>query len=234
MIGGKGGNNTVTRDNGWLRAAHTARTLSWVSLLWMTAEGLVGLWAGIVARSIALIAWALSSAVEGMASVIVIWRFTGARAMSETSELHAQRAVAVSFWLLAPYVLVEAVHKLVTREAPSPSPLGIALTAASLVLMPVLGIAKRQLGRRLQSAATAGEGTQNMLCAYLAGAVLAGLALNWWLGWWWIDPLIAVLVAAVAVKEGFEAWNGNSCCGSPRSGMAYCVGRSCCEERSSI
>jgi divalent metal cation (Fe/Co/Zn/Cd) transporter len=201
----------MTRDAGWLRAARWAVALSWVSLVWMTIEGTAGLVAGITAASIALIGWALSSAVEGLASVIVIWRFTGARTVSQTAERRAQKAVAISFWLLAPYVAVEAVHKLITREHPQTSLLGIVLTAASLALMPVLGVAKQRLGQRLDSGATAGEGTQNMLCAYLAGAVLIGLALNAWAGWWWADPLIALAVAGVAVKEGIESWRGDGC-----------------------
>jgi divalent metal cation (Fe/Co/Zn/Cd) transporter len=186
--------------------------LSWASLVWMTVEGVAGLVAGIAAGSIALIGWALSSAVEGLASVVVIWRFTGSRALSETAEHRAQRAVAVSFWLLAPYVAVEAVHKLIAREHAETSVLGIVVTALSLILMPALGIAKQRLGRRLDSGATSGEGMQNLLCAYLAGAVLLGLALNSWLGWWWADPVMALLVAAVAVHEGVESWRGEDCC----------------------
>jgi divalent metal cation (Fe/Co/Zn/Cd) transporter len=200
------------RDAAWQRAAQHAVMLSWISLAWMTVEGVAGLIAGIAAGSIALIGWASSSAVEGLASVIVIWRFTGSRALSETAEHRAQRAVAVSFWLLAPYVAVEAVHKLVASDHPETSVLGIVLTALSLALMPALGIAKQRLGRRLGSGATAGEGMQNLLCAYLAGAVLLGLVLNSWLGWWWADPVMALLVAAVAVHEGVESWRGEDCC----------------------
>lgn len=201
----------VKPDAAWLHAARTARILSWVSLFWMVLEGAVGMWAGFVAGSIALIGWALSSAVEGLASVIVIWRFSGARTLSATSEQRAGRAVAVSFWLLAPYILVEAVHKLITREPPAISLVGVLLTTSSLLLMPLLGIAKQRLGRRLRSTATAGEGKQNLLCAWLAGAVLAGLALNAWRGWWWADPLIAIVLAGVAVNEGFGAWKGEAC-----------------------
>ncbi|MEW9531072.1 hypothetical protein [Microbispora sp. NPDC049125] len=200
------------RDEGWLRAARQAKALSWVSLVWMTVEGAAGIAAGAAAASIALIGWALSSAVEGLASVIVIWRFTGSRTLSPTAEGRAGKAVAISFWLLAPYVAVEAVHKLVTGQEAESSALGIVLTALSLALMPLLGVAKRRLGARLGSGATAGEGTQNLLCAYLAGAVLAGLAANAAFGWWWLDPLIALAVAAVAVKEGRDAWRGEQCC----------------------
>jgi len=150
--------------------------------------------------------------VEGLASVVVIWRLTGNRTLSETSERTAQRAVAVSFWLLAPYVAVQAGHDLVTGSRATASPLGVALTVSSVVIMPVLGRAKHRLGVRLGSAATAGEGTQNLLCAYLAAAVLVGLVANATLGAWWLDPIIALAVAAVAVKEGREAWRGEDCC----------------------
>jgi divalent metal cation (Fe/Co/Zn/Cd) transporter len=194
-----------------LRDARRARLLSWLSLGWMTLEGGVGVLAGILAGSVALIGFGLSSAVEGLAAVIVIWRFTGSRTHSDSSERSAQRAVAVSFWLLAPYVAVEAVHKLVSGEHPETSVLGIGLTASSLVLMPLLGRAKLRLGGRLGSGATAGEGTQNMLCALLAAAVLVGLLGQTLLGAWWLDPLAALFVAGVAVREGLESWRGETC-----------------------
>jgi divalent metal cation (Fe/Co/Zn/Cd) transporter len=200
------------QDAGWLRAARQARILAWASLVWMIAEGAVGVAAGIAAGSIALLGWAMSSAVEGAASVIVIWRFTGARALSETAEERARKAVAVSFWLLAPFVIAESVDKLITAEHPGTSVAGIVLTALSIVIMPGLGIAKRRLGARLDSGATAGEGSQNLLCAYLAGAVLVGLAANAWFGWWWLDPLAGLAVGGVAVREGLEYWRGEECC----------------------
>src|SRR6266705_394288 len=139
----------LQRDIGWLRAAKWARWLAWASLGWMTIEGAVGLAAGIAAGSIALVGWALSSVVEGLASVIVIWRFTGARTLSETAEGRAQKAVAISFWLLAPYVAIESIRNLLIREMPETTLLGIGLTISSLLLMPALGIAKQRLGNRL-------------------------------------------------------------------------------------
>src|SRR2546430_17280778 len=132
----------LQRDIGWLRAAKWARWLGWTSLGWMTIEGAVGVVAGFAAVSIALVGWALSSGVEGLASVIVIWRFTGARTLSETAEGRAQKAVAISFWILAPYVAIGSVRNLVTQEHPETSVIGIALTSVSLVLMPALGVAK--------------------------------------------------------------------------------------------
>jgi divalent metal cation (Fe/Co/Zn/Cd) transporter len=201
----------AARDAGWHRAARLARRLAWISLLWMSVEGAVGIAAGLSAGSIALLGWALSSAVEGLASVVVIWRFTGGRTLSETAEARAQRAVAISFLLLAPAVAVESVRDLVVHHEARVSGPGMALTATSLVLMPLLGVAKHRLGARLGSGATAGEGTQNLLCAYLAGAVLVGLAANALLGWWWLDPLAGLAVAAVAVREGVGAWRGDAC-----------------------
>lgn len=207
--------SVIQRDAGWLRAAQWARWLAWASLAWMTVEGILGLAAGFQAGSIALVGWALSSVVEGLASVIVIWRFTGARTLSETAEGRAQKAVAISFWLLAPYVAIESIRNLLTRETPQTTLLGIGLTISSLLLMPALGIAKQRLGNRLASGATAGEGAQNLLCAYLAGAVLVGLLGNSLWGWWWLDPVAGLLVAAVAIREGWEPWRGENCCAVP-------------------
>jgi divalent metal cation (Fe/Co/Zn/Cd) transporter len=201
------------RSAAWQRAARTARRLAWASLVWMTIEGAVGLYAGIAASSIALIGWALGSGIEGLASLIVVWRFSGARTLSETAERRAQRAVAVSFWLLAPYVAVESVRDLAGAHHPEASILGIALTASSAVLMPLLGRAKQRLARELGSRATAGEGTQNFMCAAQAAAVLVGLAATaLWTGAWWLDGAVGLLIAGWSVWEGRRAWQGEECC----------------------
>jgi divalent metal cation (Fe/Co/Zn/Cd) transporter len=199
-------------DPEWLRSARRARLLSWLSLGWMTLEGAVGVLAGLAAGSVALLGFGLDSAIEGAASVIVIWRFTGSRTLSHDSERRAQRAVAISFFVLAPYIAFDAIRVLVTGSEPEISWVGVGLSASSLIVMPVLGNAKRRLGERLGSMATAAEGTQNLLCAYLAAAVLAGLLGNALLGLWWLDPAAALYVAFVAVREGREAWEGEDCC----------------------
>lgn len=200
-------------DAQWHRAARWARRLSWISLIWMLAEAAIGLWQGLIVGSIALTGWALGSAVEGLASVIVIWRFTGSRTLSETAERRAQRAVAVSFWLLAPYIAAESIHHLLGERRAEPTVIGIVLTAVALLAMPILGRAKHALGTRLGSTATAGEGTQNYLCAAQAAAVLAGLAITaTWTGGWWLDPIIGLVIAAAAVREGIESWRGDDCC----------------------
>lgn len=196
----------------WQRAARQARALSWVSLLWMSGEGILGLIAGITAASISLVGWALGSVIEGLASVIVIWRFTSTRTLSETSERHAQKAVSVSFFLLAPYLTVEGIRDLATQHTATPNALGVVVTAASLLLMPILGIAKKRLAATLDSSATAGEGVQNLMCAAQAGAVLLGLAATAAFGWSWVDPAIALLLAAWAIREGRQAWRGHDCC----------------------
>lgn len=200
------------RDARWLRAARVARRLAWASLVWMTLEGAVGLVAAVRSGSVSLLGWALSSVVEGLASGIVIWRFTGDRTLSGTSERRAQQAVAVSFWLLAPYVAIDSVHALVRGERPAASVLGMAITASSVVIMPILGRAKQRLGARLESGATTGEGIQNWLCAATGAAVLIGLLANAAVGAWWLDPVLGLLVAAVAVYEGRESWRGEHCC----------------------
>jgi hypothetical protein len=128
-----------------------ARLLAWGSLAWMAAEGTVGLIAGIRAGSVSLTGWALGSVIEALASVIVIWRFTGSRALSPTSEQRARQAVAVSFFLLAPYLAAASIHDLLSGHRPQASMLGIAVTAASLVLVPLLGMAKQRLGKQLDS-----------------------------------------------------------------------------------
>jgi divalent metal cation (Fe/Co/Zn/Cd) transporter len=196
----------------WLRAAQRVRWLSWISLIWMTAEGALGLVAGVQDRSIALLGWAWGSVIEGLASVIVIWRFTGSRAASAVTERQAQRAVAVSFFLLAPYITVESIRDLASGHSASPGALGMIVTATSLVLMPVLSMVKQRLAKTLDSGATAGEAIQNLLCAAQAGAVLIGLAATAAFGWSWVDPTIALLLAAWAVREGVSSWQGKNCC----------------------
>ena len=193
------------------RLAARVRLLSWLSLGWMTVEGAVAIGAGIVAGSVALIGFGIDSVIEGFASVIIIWRFTGSRVFSETAESRAQKLVALQFFILAPYVGFESVQALIEGDRPDVSWVGIALSAGSVVIMPWLGIAKQRLADQLGSAATKGEGRQNMLCAYLAAALLVGLIGNAAVGAWWLDAVVGLLIAAVAVKEGAEAWRGEGC-----------------------
>jgi divalent metal cation (Fe/Co/Zn/Cd) transporter len=196
----------------YLRLASRAKWLSWASLAYMAVEGLVAIVAGAAAGSIALIGFGLDSAIEGFASVVIVWRFTGWRTLSHKAEDRAQKLVAVQFFILAPYVAFESVRNLVNAERPDESLVGIALAASSLLVMPLLGRAKQRIGARMGSSATASEGKQNLLCAYLAAAVLIGLLGNALLGAWWLDPLVGLLIAGLAISEGREAWRGDACC----------------------
>lgn len=228
------------RDERWLHAARRARQLSWASLVWMTIEGVVGLVAGFEANSLSLLIWAASSFVEGLASVTIIWRFTGSRTHSPTSERAAQKWVAGSFLLLVPYFLFESFDRLLNGSDTEFSGLGAAVTISAIVLMPLLGWAKLRLSRQLGSDATAGEGVQNLLCAAQAAAALvaligagAGLAI--------LDPIAAFVISAIAVKECSALWRGESddCCApvgfadplapSPAAGAGgECCADDCC------
>ncbi len=202
----------VARDAGWRRRARWAWLLAWVSMAAMLAEGVVGLWQGLAVGSIALTGWALGGLPEALASAMVAWRFSGSRLVSETAEQRAQRGVALSFWLTAPYIAAESLHHLIGEHHADTSVIGMALTAVALVLMPILGRAKHRLAVRLGSAATAGEGTQNYLCGAQAGAVLIGLLVTaGWSGLWWFDPVIGLGIAAAAIWQGAKSWRGEKC-----------------------
>jgi divalent metal cation (Fe/Co/Zn/Cd) transporter len=198
----------VERD----RLIRRAKALSWLSLAYMAVEGALGITAALLAGSVALLGFGLDSVIEALASIIVIWRFTGTRRLSAHAEQRAQRLVAVSFFLLAPYIIQDALRTLINARRPSTSWIGIGLSISSILVMPALGHAKQSIGSRLGSGATAAEGAQNMLCAYLAAGVLAGLVLNAAVGLWWADPAVALGIAGLALKEGHETWHGHGCC----------------------
>ena len=189
-----------------------ARLLAWGGIAWHFIEFGIALGAGIVASSIALIGFGADSLIEAFAGFVVVWLFTGRRLHSSTAERRAQQVIAASFYLLAAYVGAEAIRTLVDGTKPEASWVGIGLAAFTAPTMPLLARAKRQVGSKLNSSATVKEGAQNMLCAYLSVALLVGLLLNALVGWWWADPAAALVIAAVALKEGRESWRGEGCC----------------------
>jgi divalent metal cation (Fe/Co/Zn/Cd) transporter len=203
-----------TRDAEWQRTAARARLLSWISLAWMTIEGVVGLIAGLDARSLSVIVWASSSFVEALAAIIVIWRFTGTRTLTEHSEHTAQRLVAGSFLLLVPFFLYEAARRLIDGGHTTSNAAAVAVTASAIVLMPIIGAAKLRLGDKLGSGATSGEGIQNLMCAAQALAALVAL-IGASAGLGLLDPIVAILIAAAAAKEGVELWQGDGDCCAP-------------------
>ncbi len=192
--------------------ARRARLLSWLGLVWIGAEGAVAIGAGLAAGSVALIGFGVDSAIEAFASLVVIWRFTGSRIRSDAAERRAQKLVAAQFFVLAPYVGLAALEALITGERADPTWLGIGLAATSAAGMPLLGLAKRRVGEQIGSLATRGEGMQNVLCGLLAAALLIGLLGNALAGLWWLDPIVALLIAAVALREGLDAWRGEATC----------------------
>jgi divalent metal cation (Fe/Co/Zn/Cd) transporter len=196
----------------WVRAAQRTRLLSWLSLFWLGIEGAVAVIAGVMAGSVALIAFGLDSAIEGVASVVIIWRFSGSRLFSSRAERRAQTLVALQFFVLVPFIAYEAIDKLAGEGQVETSWLGIGLTVATLAICQPLGYAKRRLGARLGSRATVGEGTQNLLCGYMALAVLGGLLANTLFGVWWLDPIVALFIAVVALREGLAALRGEEPC----------------------
>lgn len=188
-----------------------ARLLAWLGIGWHAVEAAVAIGAGVAAGSIALVGFGADSLIESVAGFVLLWRLAGRRAESEAAERRAQKLIALSFYVLAAYVAVEAVRNLATGAHPDTSYVGIALAIAALVTMPPLAIAKAHVGDRLGSSATKSEGRQNMLCAYLSAALLVGLSANALFGAWWADPLTALLIAGVAVREGRNAWRGDAC-----------------------
>jgi divalent metal cation (Fe/Co/Zn/Cd) transporter len=198
---------SMTRD----ALVRRARLLAWLGVGWHVVEAAVAIGAGLVASSIALLGFGADSLVESAAGLILLWRFAAARAGSDVAERRAQRLIAISFLAIAAYVSIEAVRTLAGGEHPETSWVGLGLAAFTLATMPPLAIAKARVGERLGSSATKSEGRQNMLCAYLSGALLVGLGANAAFGWWWADPVTALVIAGVAVREARRGWAGEAC-----------------------
>jgi divalent metal cation (Fe/Co/Zn/Cd) transporter len=188
-----------------------ARLLAWGGIAWHVVEFAIALAAGLAAGSIALIGFGADSLIEALAGFVVLWLFTGGRLGSRTAERRAQQLIALTFFVLAAYVGVEALRTLVSVDRPHASWVGIGLAAFTAPTMPLLATAKRRIGHKLNSSATVKEASQTQLCAYLSIALLVGLGANALFGWWWADPLTALAIAAVALKEGRESWRGEGC-----------------------
>lgn len=186
------------------------RLLVAATIAYNVVEAVVALSAGTAASSTALIGFGLDSTIEVASAAAVAWQFAGSD--PEKRERSALRIIAVSFFALAGYVTVESARALLGDREAAPSTVGIALAAVSLIVMPVLSAAQRRAGRELGSASAVADSQQTLLCAYLSGVLLLGLALNHLFGWSWADPVAALVIAAVAVREGREAWRGEHCC----------------------
>ncbi|GEL17955.1 cation diffusion facilitator family transporter [Pseudonocardia asaccharolytica] len=210
------------------------RLLVAATITYNVIEAIIALSAGTIASSVALIGFGLDSVIEVSSAAAVAWQFSGPD--PERRERIALRVIAGSFLALAVYVTVEALRTLFGGDEPAHSTVGIALVAVSVVAMPFLAWAQRRAGRELGSASAVADSKQTLLCTYLSAGVLVGLVLNAALGWWWADPLVALGLAVVAVREGREALRGDSCCAPLRldadpaddcGSPAGCTG-SCC------
>ena len=195
------------------RLGRRAQLLAGASVGYNLAEAAVAIGAGIVASSVSLVGFGLDSIVESFSGAVILWQFR--HRLPETRERIALRLIAVSFFALAAYVTVESVRSLTGTGDAQTSRVGIVLAALSLVVMPVLSWAQRRTGRELGSGSVVADSKQTMLCTYLSAVLLAGLLLNATLGWSWADPLVALVIAAVAVREGLEAWRGDACACGP-------------------
>jgi divalent metal cation (Fe/Co/Zn/Cd) transporter len=191
------------------RLGRRAQLLAAASVAYNAVEALVSIAAGAAASSIALVGFGLDSVVEMSSGVVILWQFR--HPLPEARERRALRLIGMSFFALAAYVSVESVRALLGGGQAEPSRVGIAVAAASLMVMPFLSWAQRRTGRLLGSSTVVADSTQTLLCAYLSAVLLAGLALNAAFGWWWADAAVGLVVAGLAVREGREAWRGRAC-----------------------
>ncbi len=201
---------TTERD----RLVRRGLWLAALTISWNVIEAVVAISAGIAAGSLALVAFGFDSIIEVLSAWVVVWQFRGELrgGYDEARERKALKAIAVTFFVLAAYVVVEAARDLLfTHGEADESTVGIVLAALSLAVMPTLAIAKRRTAADLGSPTLRADAQETFLCAWLSAALLAGLALNAALGWWWADSLAALAIAALAVKEGREAWEGDRC-----------------------
>jgi divalent metal cation (Fe/Co/Zn/Cd) transporter len=188
-----------------------AKLLAWTGNVWHVAEFAIAVAAGIAAGSVALVGFGIDSVIEALAGGVIVWLFSGGRGSSQAAERRAQKLVAASYAILVAYVVAESLRTLVDGNHPQASWVGIGLAGFTAATMPLLAAAKRRVGRTLSSAAAVSEAGQNQICAYLSIALLVGLLANALAGWWWADPAAALVIAAVAAREGLSSWRGESC-----------------------
>lgn len=198
---------TATRRT---QLARRIRMLVATTIAYNIVEAAIALTEGTRVSSAALVGFGLDSLIEVTSAAAIAWQFAAKE--PETREKTALRIVAFSFFALAIYVSVDAVLALVGLQEPRHSPIGIGLAALSLAIMPVLSLAQRRAGREFGSRSAVADSKQTLLCTYLSAVLLAGLLLNALAGWWWADPIAALVIAGVAAREGREAWRGDTCC----------------------
>ncbi|MFP5351804.1 MAG: cation diffusion facilitator family transporter [Actinomycetota bacterium] len=185
-----------------------ALRLEYFTIAWNVTEAVVAIGAGIAAGSIALIGFGFDSSIEGFAASVVIWQLRGVH--DEDRERRALRLIAITFFVLAAYVVFESLRDLVTNAEPESSVIGIGVAVTSIIVMPTLGLAKKRLAQKMGSAVLRADAAETFLCSWLSVILLVGLVLNATVGWWWADPVAALGIAWLALREGREAWSGGS------------------------
>ena len=207
--------------------ARRAQLLAGATVAYNVVEAVVAIASGRAAGSSALVGFGLDSVVEVSSGLIVLWQFR--HPVPEQRERRALQLMALAFFALAAYVAVESVRTLLGGGQPDASPVGIALAALSLLVMPFLSWAQRRTGRELGSGSVVADSKQTLLCTYLSAVLLVGLVVNAAVGWWWADPVAGFVIAGVAVREGVLAWRGEGCCAVPRADGEAC-GDACCPD----
>ena len=209
----------VTHDTQQARRSVLTRRVRWfvaATITYNVIEAVIAITAGTIASSTALIGFGLDSVIEVSSAAAVAWQFSARdHDTREAREKTTLRIIAVSFFVLAAYITIESVRSLLGAAEADHSPVGLVLAAVSLVVMPVLSYAQRRAGRELGSASAVADSKQTLLCTYLSAVLLIGLGLNSLFGWSWADPIAALVIAAIAVKEGRDAWRGDTCCAIP-------------------
>jgi divalent metal cation (Fe/Co/Zn/Cd) transporter len=193
--------------------ARRGRRLEYFTIVWNSLEGLIAIGAGVIAGSISLVGFGVDSFIEVTSGAALLWRMSGDdQARWEHREAITLRIVWLCFVALAAYVAYEAVNDLVSGSPSRPSAVGIALAGVSLVVMPLLARSKRRVARALASGAMRADARQTDFCMYLSAILLAGLVLNFLVGWWWADPIAALIMTPLIIKEGSSALRGDTCC----------------------
>ena len=214
------------------RRAMLARRIRWfvaATITYNVIEAAVALTEGARVSSTALVGFGLDSVIEICSAAALAWQFAGAD--PEAREKTALRIIAFSFFALAAYVTVDSVRALTGTDEADPSTIGITLATVSLLIMPMLSWAQRRAGRELGSASAVADSTQTLLCTYLSAILLAGLLVNSLFGWSWADPVAALTIAAIAVREGLDAWHGHTCCPTPTTTTGPECSDHCCTDR---
>jgi divalent metal cation (Fe/Co/Zn/Cd) transporter len=205
--------NTLSQEITRAVSVRRGRGLEYLTIGWNSLEAIIAIGAGLVAGSIALVGFGLDSIIEVSSGAALLWRLhMDAPEKRERSERIALKLVGISFLLLAAYVIFDAAQSLITRETPEASYVGIGLAALSLVVMPLLARAKRKVAASINSRALQADSRQTDICAYLSAILLGGLLLNALFGWWWADPIAALVMTPIIIKEGIEALRGETCC----------------------